>query len=273
MIKNKYIKELTITKTQKIHETTNSKKEVRKIQSWLCLQERIQPGIGTMTAIDGSFGPATKEAVKNFQKKMNSTQNGIVTPSLFEELSKPLRHAFEGVTKKGTIRSTIVAVAQKHLEQKPFELDIHNETNSGPWVRSYMDGHEGQQWFWCMGFVQAIVDQAFSLFDENFKNMMPLTYNCDTVGNRALEKKCLLRNNKIKENPGLIKPGDILLVRKSKFDWTHTAIIIDVGQDTCTTIEGNTNSGGSRNGDGVYMRVRNFKKSILDVFSIEEWVS
>lgn len=36
----------------------------------------------------------------------------------------------------------------------------------------------------------------------------------------------------------------------------HTAVVLGWDADTITTIEGNTNSGGSANGDGVYVRVR-----------------
>ena len=273
MKKNKYLKELTIPHTQKKGGTDNRRKDIRKIQSWLCLQERIHPGIGSMTAIDGDFGPATETAVKNFQRFIGKTQNGIVTQLLFKSLVQPLTEAFEGVTKKESIRKTIVEVAQQHLNKHPYELEINNETNSGPWVRSYMDGNEGRWWYWCMGFVQTIIDQAFTLHDKNFRQMMPLTYSCDTVGIIGIEKDFLIRNNTIKENPDLIKPGDIMLMRKSTFDWTHTAIIIDNDSETFTTIEGNTNAGGSRNGDGVYMRVRNFRTSKLDVFSVEKWVN
>lgn len=273
MKKNKYLKELNIPNTQRRNGNNNSRKEVRKIQSWLCLQERMNPGIGSMTKVDGDFGPATEIAVKNFQKFIGVTQNGIVSKSLFDKLVKPLKNAFEGATKHHSMRHTIVGVARQHLEELPFELKINGESNSGPWVRSYMDGHEGQWWFWCMGFVQAIIDQAFTLHDKNFKTMMPLTYSCDTVGVRAIETDALVRNYKIRENPSLIQSGDIMLIRKAHLDWTHTAIIIDVDSDTFTTIEGNTNTEGSRNGDGVYMRVRNFRKSKLDVFSIENWVN
>ena len=56
--------------------------------------------------------------------------------------------------------------------------------------------------------------------------------------------------------------------QKSKFDWTHTGIIIDIDDDTFTTIEGNTNHEGSRNGIAVMKRTRNFRKSKLDVFSV-----
>jgi hypothetical protein len=82
----------------------------------------------------------------------------------------------------------------------------------------------------------------------------------------------LIRNSTYKENPALIKKGDVFLIRKSKFDWIHTGIVVEVGTETFETIEGNTNSDGSSNGNGVYKRVRNFKKGVIDIFSIENWI-
>jgi hypothetical protein len=55
-------------------------------------------------------------------------------------------------------------------------------------------------------------------------------------------------------------------------DWIHTGIIISVSGDVFETIEGNTNNDGSHNGNRACKRVRNFKTSKLDVFSIEPLV-
>lgn len=70
MKKDKYLKELTISETQKRH-GDNTKKDVMKIQSWLSLYAIQNPESGTVTGIDGDFGPATEKAVKNFQKATN----------------------------------------------------------------------------------------------------------------------------------------------------------------------------------------------------------
>ncbi|MCF2219896.1 CHAP domain-containing protein [Chryseobacterium sp. PS-8] len=272
MKKNQYLKELSITNTQKRNGSNNKKSDVEKIQSWLCLQEMAHPGIGTMTAIDGDFGNATETAVNHFQKFIGATQNGILDQQVFSELCKKVKVAFENVLPNSTIRKTIIDVAQNHVKQNPSELVIRNQSNSGPWVRTYMNGNEGINWFWCMGFVQTILDQAFSLHQKNIFDIMPLTFSCDTVGMKAIEKNALIRNKEIQKNPELVKPGDVVLIRKSQYDWIHTAIVIEVGTDTFTTIEGNTDINGSSNGTGVFKRVRNFRKNTLDVFSLSQWI-
>jgi len=184
-------------------------------------------------------------------------------------LSISLRDAFEKPLTSTTLRDLVVETAENHLKNNPFELDINGQSNSGPWVRSYMDGNDGSPWFWCMGFVQAIIDQAASNMNKNFKTLMPLTYSCDTVGNTGLDKGILTRYQKLRKNISLLKPGDIFLIQRSRLDWTHTGIITSISNGVIETIEGNTNFQGSRNGVAVMKRTRNLMQSKIDVFSIE----
>lgn len=273
MIKKHYQKELSLLRPQ-ARGNTNAAKEVEKIQSWLNLWENsLNPRIGLAVEIDGIFGPATELAVRNFQQAQGLRVSGVVDEEVFAKLTEPLRTAFTTQTNEHTLRGKIVDLAHLHLNQKPLELSIRGETNRGPWVRSYMDGNEGNQWLWCMGFVQTILDQAFSEMSLDFQKLMPRTYSCDLVGTHGIANNCLMRNKNLKHSVELIKPGDIFLLSKSLHDWNHTGIIVEINfpEQTIVTIEGNTNHGGSRNGNGVYKRVRNFHSSNIDVFSIESF--
>ncbi len=272
MKKNDYLKELTIASTQKRNGTSNKKSEVIKIQSWLSLFSDWNPNSGTATNIDGSFGPATERAVKNFQTFNSLSDTGIVDQSVFSELSKNIKDAFERPLLSNNLRDLVVEVAENHLKNHPRELKIGGEDNSGPWVRSYMDGNDGALWFWCMGFVQTIIDQAASKRGKSITSLMPLSVSCDTVGNAALRKGLLTRFQKLRKDSSIIKKGDIFLSHRSPKDWTHTGIITAVFGDVIETIEGNTNVHGSRNGIAVMKRTRNIKKSKIDVFSIEPLV-
>ncbi|MBD2753187.1 peptidoglycan-binding protein [Spirosoma validum] len=272
MHKTAFQNELTISAIQRRNGANNVKKDIRKIQSWLTLFSMLNPGSATSTAIDGDFGKATEQAVKNFQRAKGIEQTGHVDQEIFDLLSTPLRSAF---TKKPTgkdLRELVVSAARNHLPHRPSELIINQRANSGPWVRSYMDGNEGDEWFWCMGFVQSIIDQAASTQGKDFKKLMPLTYSCDVVGTIGLEKKNLIRHTQIRKDPSLAKPGDIFLLQKATNDWVHTGIISAIDDDIFETIEGNTNEGGSSNGNAVLSRVRNFRQSKLDVFSIDSLV-
>ncbi|MXV16563.1 peptidoglycan-binding domain-containing protein [Hufsiella ginkgonis] len=267
MIKNQYLKELAITGTC-ASKSANKKPDVLKIQSWLNLFAQVQPAAGTATAIDGDFGSSTELAVKNFQKAKGLPQTGVVDAGVFSQLSMPLQKAFTAPGAATGLRGRIVELAHVHLGQHAYELIINQQANTGPWVRSYMDGNEGTDWFWCMGFVQAIIDQAASQFQKSFKTLMPLTYSCDVVAIKGIEKQLLITNKALVANPSLAKPGDIFLLKKSVSDWYHTGLIMEVNGDSLVTIEGNTNNDGSNNGNGVYKRTRNFKKQVIDVFSI-----
>jgi len=269
MHKKYYEKELSISGTQKKNSSKNNKKDVSKIQSWLTLYSMVNPTAGSATAVDGDYGPGTERAVLNFQQAANLPQSGVVTQDTFAALCEPMRNAFEKDLTARDFRQTVLDVAHNHVANTPFELVVKTQSNSGPWVRAYMDGNEGSPWYWCMGFVQTIIDQAASLFDKSFKTLMPLTYSCDTVGTIGLQKGLLTRYSKIRSNPSIAKPGDIFLLQRVPYDWTHTGIITAVGADTFETIEGNTNGGGSSNGNAALKRVRNFRQSKLDVFSID----
>ncbi|RZS92495.1 peptidoglycan-binding domain-containing protein [Aquimarina brevivitae] len=268
MKKDWYKKELLLKNTQQRNGADNNRKDVMKIQSWLCLFNIWNPNSATATGIDGDFGPATERAVQNFQKIQGLQQNGIVDQVVFDTLSVNLKNAFETPLQSNDLRSLVVEAAENHVNNHPFELDIKGQSNSGPWVRSYMDGNDGNPWFWCMGFVQAVVDQAASSIGKNFKDLMPLTYSCDTVGTTGLQKGILSRHQQIRQDLSLVQPGDIFLTQKSKFDWTHTGIITQVFGEVIETIEGNTNFQGSRNGIAVMKRTRNLMRSKIDVFSI-----
>ncbi|WP_420150949.1 peptidoglycan-binding domain-containing protein [Spirosoma sp.] len=272
MQKTFFEKELAISGTQRKDGANNTKKEVRKIQSWLTLFSMANPSAATATGIDGNFGKATEKAVKNFQEIKGVPQTGVVDEETFELLSAPMRTAFTKQSPGADLRTLIVNTAKSHLPSHPFELVIDKQPNSGPWVRAYMDGNEGEEWLWCMGFVQSIIDQAASVQGKDFKKLMPQTYSCDRVASVGLEKGILFRNSTIRSNPSLAKPGDIFLLQKSSNDWMHTGIIIDIDDDVFETVEGNTNNGGSNNGNAVLRRIRNFTKSKLDVFSIQSLV-
>ena len=272
MQKTQYQKELTISATQKKNGDNNNKKDVMKIQSWLRLFSMSNPDVGTATGIDGDFGSATEIAVVNFQKAKGLAQSGMVTQDTFSVLCEQMQKAFETPIPGSGLRQLVVNTALHHTNFHPFELTIKGESNMGPWVRAYMDNNEGTPWFWCMGFVQTIIDQAASQLGKNFKTLMPLTYSCDTVGTTGLQKGLLTRFTAVRNDPSIVKPGDIFLLQQTPNDWIHTGIITAIGGDVFETVEGNTNDGGSSNGVAVLKRVRNFRSSKLDVFSIEPLV-
>lgn len=272
MVKKQYLKEIELTARTISRTRRNNRQDVQKIQSWLNLYARIYPQAATATAVDGDFGPATELALRHFQQAEQLRETGAVNAEVYAQLCRPMTNAFETPLTGSSLRELVIAAATLHMNNHAFELTIRSQSNSGPWVRSYMDGHEGNDWFWCMGFVQMMVDQAASTLERDFRNLMPLTYSCDTVGSTGINKKLLYRSAAIRSDPSLVQPGDIFLLPKASRDWFHTGVVVAVRGDVFETIEGNTNEDGSHNGIGVYKRTRNFRRSRIDVFSIEPLV-
>ncbi|MBO9203872.1 MULTISPECIES: peptidoglycan-binding domain-containing protein [Niastella] len=266
MKKSQYEKEIIISKTCQKGSKGN---DVKKIQEWLNIHAIQAGGPNSATSIDSDFGPATELAVKNFQLANQQDQTGIVDDEGFRRLCMPMIDAYKTTVFGSGFRDLVIKVANNHYERKPMELQMNGTQNLGPWVRSYCQGNEGNDWLWCMGFVQTIFDQAASGMGKDFTTLMPLTYSCDVVAMYGKQQANLISYNQVRNDPSQVKPGDIFLVQKTINDWIHTGIIVNVSGDCFETLEGNTNTDGSSNGIGVFKRTRNFLRSKLDVFSIE----
>ncbi|MEQ6166048.1 MULTISPECIES: peptidoglycan-binding domain-containing protein [unclassified Ekhidna] len=261
MIKKHYIKELNISKLLKVGEKGY---DVQKVQEWLNLWRFVDPGWFHRVSVDGDYGQQTEAVVRDFQAHKKLEVDGVVGPNTFRVLCSPMFNAFSRIN-GSDLRQLIVAYARQHLQNIPREL---YNSNIGPWVRAYMDGNEGKEWAWCMGFVQTILDQATTTIGKRFTEIMPHSYSCDVVGSHGLKEKKLHRNVNVRSNPQLIEPGDVFLNMKTQYDWVHTGIVIGVEGDWMHTIEGNTNDEGSREGFEVCLRRRNFQAKTIDIYKV-----
>lgn len=220
--------------------------KVKLIQEWLGLR-------GLQVAIDGDFGPATEAAVKEFCTQQGLPASGVVDTSVFDRLIAPMRAALVAIPTQGrSVGELIVAYAQQHLDQSPREIGGQNR---GPWVRLYMDGHEGMQWAWCAGFVCFCLKQAC----QGLRVVLPLepSFSCDSLAASAKENRIFVRE----PQPGdhtQITSGNFFLVRRTNTDWTHVGIVVNAEREVFQTIEGNTNDEGSREGYEVCARVRGY---------------
>ncbi|KUG07653.1 peptidoglycan-binding protein [Solirubrum puertoriconensis] len=269
MIKTRYQNELTLSATCR---AGSRGQDVRRVQEWLSLAATQYPGVALNTAVDGVYGAATVLAVQNLQRALGKPTTGETDQALFATLTAPLRNAYELTQSYRSLRTAVVQIAANHLRHVPRELQYNGQQNLGPWVRSYCNGYDGTDFKWCMGFVQSVLDQAAYTTGRRFTDLMPQSLSCDVVGTSAEQRKTLIRNAAIRQNPSLVQPGDVFLLRNTaaSADWYHTGIITRVVGDCFETIEGNTDQGGSSNGIGVFARTRNFRKSVIDAVSISK---
>ncbi len=225
---------------------SKQRKLIYLIQEWLCLS-------GQSIKTDGDFGPATEIAVKKFQQNAGLIPNGIVDPLTFEKLVGPMKEMMEvTLVSAGNLLFAVVELSLKYLTVHPVEI---GGQNLGPWVRYFMDGHQGNFWPWCAGFDTFVVRQAAKLI--GVQSSVPRTYSCDVLGMWAKHNGKLVKGSS--GNLSSVKPGHLFLVRRSVNDWQHTGIVIEMTPEYCVTIEGNTNDEGSREGYEVCRRIRSFR--------------
>lgn len=234
-----------------VFDTVSPRERVKRVQEWLCLN-------GFQTTIDGIYGPATRQALINFQANRNLPQphDGQLTKQTLMALIAPLIHALTPIDTTGrfTIREMVSLYAQQHLSVHPREVGGQNR---GPWVRLYMQGKEGPQWPWCAGFVSYILQQAAGSL--GLPVPLKYTYSCYLMARDAQEKLIFLAGKKLDTVPRKQLDGSIFLVQKGSDQWSHTGIVLRAEQDYFYTIEGNTNDSGSPEGYEVCQRVRNYQ--------------
>jgi hypothetical protein len=230
-------------------------KKVRLIQEWLCLH-------GNMIVIDGNFGAATDAAVRKFQQEKGLTVDGVVGKKTFEKLVTPMLDALQKISPQNmALGGLIIAYAKQHLTQHPREI---GGQNNGPWVRLYMQRHEGKEWPWCAGFASFIMKQAC----DSLEVPLPLqtSVSCDSLAASAKERGIFVQESEVKEKKK-IAPGSLFLCRRTAMDWVHTGIVMSAEDTIFNSIEGNTNDAGEREGYEVCQRIRNYEKKDFIVFT------
>ena len=223
------------------------KARVRLVQEWLCFGNH-------QIAVDGDFGPATEQAVRDFRAAEGLAAGGTVDGETFAALTAPMVAALQPLdAPPATLGAAMRGHARRHLAQHPVEIGGENR---GPWVRLYMDGNEGTDWPWCAGFVTFLLRQACGSLGSE----MPIegSFSCDALAKQAKKAGRFVSESERPESD--LMPGTIFLRRKSAKDWTHTGVVTAFEAEQFRTIEGNTDASGSRNGFEVCRKIRAFKK-------------
>lgn len=154
--------------------------------------------------------------------------------------------------------NNIVAIATK-------EIGVRETTqNRGTQVEIYLKavgldysgGYTYPGYSWCAAFVKWCMIKA----------------NIITPGMNAMAESCYNSGNVVYSDSLFHKafaPGDVFTIYfKSLGRVGHCGIVESIDGDILSTIEGNTNDDGSRNGNGVYARRRN----ISEIHTISRWV-
>lgn len=201
------------------------------------IKQRINQIYGpTLDATSPNFGDSTETVIKRFQKERRLLDDGIVGlltwTRLFEITPIP-------------VQVTASTLAQRALEVARTQLGIREATghNDGEAVESYLRSVGlGKGYAWCQAFVYWSFNQAakaLGVENPTAKTAGVLDHWAKTTGQKVSQPK----------------PGDVFIMDFGGGKG-HTGFVKEVKGTMIITIEGNTNDANSREGDGVYERIR-----------------
>lgn len=215
------------------------------------VQERLdQLGAGPLAA-DGVFGSGTRAAVVRFQSRRGLLSDGVVGPATWKELFGLGGQTAPAPSSPSGLIAQVLRVAGAEVGTRES-----GGPNRGPRVDEYLravglDPTRGS-YAWCASFVYYCFKSASVTLSA--RNPCVRTAGCMAHWQRAPER-ARLPSSEISDPATTIRPGAIFIVDHGK-GRGHTGLVERVTASSIHTIEGNTNEGGSREGDGVYRRVR-----------------
>ncbi|MEJ2258733.1 MAG: peptidoglycan-binding domain-containing protein [Woeseiaceae bacterium] len=233
---------------------------VKRIQEWLNYHQ-------FRTGVDSDFGPATAECIRDFQAANGVATSGKVTAETWKLLVKPMRDALEVPDiAELSAPEAVLAVAERHITRHPIEI---GGPNCGPWVRLYCKGNDGLSWAWCAGFVTLVMQQAY--FYRQEKPPIEGSVSCDSLAAQAKRANLFVSRSDLSSGRtdwDALGACCIFLRRRTTTDWTHTGFAMSGHgqgrQIVFSTIEGNTNDEGSREGFEACRRTRSLNSSHYD---------
>lgn len=177
------------------------------------------------------------DEVRKFQSDHQLKPDGIVGPLTWHRL---FASRFEVVPSSPVLRYRAIEIARTQLFVR--EKTGHND---GKEVEEYLQCVGlGKGYSWCQAFVYWCYRKAA----EALNTPNPVTHTAGVLFHWQ-------HTNGHKLQPIKAIAGDIFIMDFGNGEG-HTGLISEVRYDTITTVEGNTNNDGSRNGNGVYERSR-----------------
>lgn len=235
------------------------------------VQQRLNDmGFGPLK-VDGEFGKVTESVVKDFQSltrdanqiplKIDGELGAISWSALFAvnvgvpdpEIPVP----------EWILRAVALAKSQVGVREDP------PGSNRGKQVEQYLRRagcNPGDPW--CASFVYWCFDEAAKTTGRS--NPLPRTGSCMTHWFQTRGRKITARQ--ARRNPSLIRPGTLFIMDHGS-GRGHTGIVTLSGDGYISTIEGNSNIGGSREGlmvTELNRKINTISAGFIDYSDLEE---
>ena len=218
-----------------------------------CLNEALKPS--PPINVDGDFGLITENAVKQFQANAGIAVDGVVGPNTNAHLlSVRQDHDVSPITSP---QSLLADIAAKYIgvretgDNQAGTSKILQEIFAADDLRLTSTTTDGYPW--CAAFVsyctQQLIKQSASFFGITAPREASVSRFLNTW---AEAQKCIIFDAKSE----LYQPckGDIVV-----FTFSHIGIVESVHGNAFESIEGNTNSSGSREGVEVARKNRSLR--------------
>lgn len=201
--------------------------------------------------VDGDFGVNTERAVKLFQARFDDALgNRLIVDGKVGEVTWNALFNLP-FSNNNVLQTNLAAQALNIAISQLGVLEDPRGSNRGPAVERYLaaTGLGGGN-PWCMAFVYWCVAEASDLV--NAVNPLFKTAHVLTQWNKT-QVAIRLTHAAAMQDLKLITPGSIFIMDYGR-GLGHTGFVESINGNILTTIEGNTNQGGSREGIGVFRR-------------------
>lgn len=216
--------------------------------------------------VDGDFGNLTNGAVKTFQIRNTDVHgNSLLADGIVGAITWSVLFDEQRIVTPQKIKSVLLRKALDIAVSEIGTVEIPPHSNRGPRVDQYIisSGLNPGNYAWCAAFVYWCFNEAaLQLNTRNPAVRTPgvLKHWNQTTGKKIIAKDAL-------EIPDLIKPGLIFIIDFGR-GYGHTGIVENVNSGYLTTIEGNTNTAQSREGNGVFRltrrKIKDINKGFID---------